>query len=147
MRVLQLPLLFTTGGTGDTGGFVLVDGRDTLTGVVIESAIRVHRNLGPGLLESVYQSALAYELRKRGIPFVADCRLPVWYDGIELRQHFRLDLLVAAQLVVELKSVQELHPIHSAQLLTYLKLSGHNRGLLINFNVVRLVNGIRRLSL
>jgi GxxExxY protein len=114
---------------------------------VIESAIQVHRGLGPGLLESVYQSALAYELGKRGVPFAADCRLPVWYDGVELRQRFRLDLLVDAQLVVELKSVQGLHAIHTAQLLTYLKLSGHKRGLLINFNVVRLVNGIRRLSL
>jgi GxxExxY protein len=126
---------------------VRVDGRDTLSGVVIESAVLVHRSLGPGLLESVYQSALAYELGKRGVPFAANCRLPVWYDGVELRQHFRLDLLVAEQLVVELKSVQELHPIHTAQLLTYLKLSGHKRGLLINFNVARLVSGVRRLSL
>lgn len=123
------------------------DGRDTLSGVVIESAIVVHRAVGPGLLESVYQCCLAHELRKRGVSFVTGCRLPVIYDGVELKTYFRLDLLVEGELVVELKSVQELHPVHIAQALTYLKLAGLKRALLINFNVPRLLEGVKRVSL
>jgi len=118
-----------------------------ITGAVIEAAVRVHRSLGPGLLESVYQAALAYELGRRHVPFKAQCAVPVLYDGVDLDMNFRMDMLVAGHIVVELKSVQELHPVHMAQLLTYLRLSGHRKGLLINFNVVRLVQGIRRLSL
>ena len=123
------------------------DGRDSLTGVVIESAVVVHRALGPGLLESVYQCCLAHELRKRRITFETGCRLPVRYDGVELGAYFRLDLLVERELVVELKSVQELHPVHLAQALTYLKLTGLRRALVINFNVPRLLDGVKRVSL
>lgn len=123
------------------------DERDLVTGSVIESAIRVHQHLGPGLLESVYDACLAYELRKNDIAFVSGLRVPLFYDGVELDQFFRLDLLVAGRLIVELKSVQELHPLHTAQVLTYLRLTGHSRALLINFNVPHLIDGIRRLSL
>ena len=114
---------------------------------MIEAAIRVHQALGPGLLESVYEPCLVHELRKRDIGFVAGMRVPLIYDGVELDQFFRLDLLVADRLIVELKSVQELHPIHTAQVLTYLRLTGHRKALLMNFNVPRLVDGIRRISL
>lgn len=123
------------------------DERDLVTGSVIESAIRVHQHLGPGLLESVYDACLAYELRKNDIACVSGLRVPLFYDGVELDQFFRLDLLVAGRLIVELKSVQELHPLHTAQVLTYLRLTGHSRALLINFNVPHLIDGIRRLSL
>jgi GxxExxY protein len=107
----------------------------------------VHQTLGPGLLESVYQACLVHELRKRRVEFVAGMKVPLRYDGAELNQFFRLDLLVADRLVVELKSVQELHPIHTAQVLTYLRLTGHRKALLINFNVSRLIDGIKRVSL
>ncbi len=123
------------------------DERDPVTGSVIESAIRVHQHLGPGLLESVYEACLTYELRKNDIAFVSGLRVPLLYDGVELDQFFRLDLLVAGGLIVELKSVQELHPLHTAQVLTYLRLTGHSRALLINFNVPRLIDGIRRIRL
>ncbi len=124
-----------------------VDERDAVSGVVIESAIRVHQTLGPGLLESVYQACLARELLSRKVGFVVGMRVPLLYDGVELDQFFRLDLLVADRLIVEVKSVQELHPIHTAQVLTYLRLTGHRKALLVNFNVPRLVDGIRRVSL
>ena len=124
-----------------------VDERDTVSGGVIESAVRVHQAIGPGLLESVYQACLIHELRKRQVDFAVGLRVPLSYDGVDLDQYFRLDLLVADRLIVELKSVQELHPIHTAQVLTYLRLTGHRKALLINFNVPRLVDGIRRVSL
>jgi GxxExxY protein len=124
-----------------------LDERDPTSGAVIEAAIRVHQLLGPGLLESVYEACLVHELRKRRIGFVVGMRVPLRYDGVELNQFFRLDLLVADRLIVELKSVQELHPIHTTQVLTYLRLTGHRRALMINFNVPRLIDGIRRLSL
>ena len=122
------------------------DERDTVSGLVIEAAIRVHQTLGPGLLESVYEACLVHELRKRQVGFVLGMRVPLRYDGVELDQFFRLDLLVADQLIVELKSVQELHPIHTAQVLTYLRLTGHRKALLMNFNVARMIDGIRRVS-
>ena len=124
-----------------------MDERDTVSGGVIESAVRVHQAIGPGLLESVYQACLIHELRKRQVDFAVGLRVPLSYDGVDLDQYFRLDLLVADRLIVELKSVQELHPIHTAQVLTYLRLTGHRKALLINFNVPRLVDGIRRVSL
>lgn len=124
-----------------------VDARDAVTGAVVEAAITVHRALGPGLLESVYQAAMAVELRASGIGFESQCELPVRYRGVLLPSRLRLDLVVAGRVIVELKSVQELHPIHRAQVLTYLKLSGFRRALLINFNVVRLVDGVVRVSL
>ena len=118
-----------------------------MTHEVIGAAIAVHRAMGPGLLESVYQVCLAHELRRRRVAFQTGVRLPIIYNGEALKTHLRLDLLVENQLVVELKSVEHVLPIHTAQLLTYLKLSGHRLGLLINFNVTRLVDGVTRLAL
>jgi GxxExxY protein len=104
----------------------------------------VHRTLGPGLLESVYQQCLCRELTVRGIPFEREKPLPLEYKGIRLRCGYRLDLLVAGAVVVEVKSVEVLAPIHESQLLTYLRLGGWHVGLLINFNVELLKQGIRR---
>ena len=121
--------------------------RDSVSHEVLGAAIAVHRALGPGLLESVYQCCLVHELSTRSISVQRDVRVPIVYDGHELDAHFRLDLLVADMLVLELKSVEKILPVHTAQLLTYLKLTGHRRGLLINFNVPRLMNGVTRVVL
>jgi GxxExxY protein len=118
---------------------------DKLSNQVIGCAIEVHKNLGPGLLESTYEQCLAYELSKAGIPFNAQQPLPVDYKGVKLDCGYRVDLLVDDKLIVELKSVDELLPVHQAQLLTYLKLSGVKIGLLMNFNVKHLRTGIKRL--
>jgi GxxExxY protein len=115
--------------------------------VVVDAAFAVHKVLGPGLLESVYEACLAHELAKRGVRFERQVTLPVEYDGIRLDAGLRLDLLVERCLVVELKSVLDLMPIHEAQLLTYLKLTGHRLGLLINFNVPLIRDGIKRIAL
>ena len=123
-----------------------MDERDPLSHAVIGAALAVHRELGPGLLESVYEVCLTHELTIRGVPFETGLRVPVIYAGVRLRSFFRLDLLVAGRLVVELKSVANVLPVHKAQLITYLKLTGHRHGLLINFNVPRLIDGITRLA-
>jgi GxxExxY protein len=115
-----------------------------LTDQIMGAAIAVHRELGPGLLESAYQACLAHELMIREIPFDLERPLPVIYKGIQLDCGYRLDFVVADKIVLELKSVDALHPLHEAQLLTYLKLSGHRIGLLINFNVPKLKDGIIR---
>jgi len=112
---------------------------------VIGAAIAVHRTLGPGLLESVYEVCLAQELAEQRIPFEPQKAIPIRYRGLVLDAGIRLDLLVAGELVVELKSVDRLLDVHSAQLLAYLKLGGYPLGLLINFNVPLLKNGIRRI--
>lgn len=114
---------------------------------VVDAAFAVHSTLGPGLLESVYEVCLAYELTKRGLKVERQLPLPVVYDNLCLEAGFRLDLLVERCLVVELKAVEAFVPVHTAQLLTYLKLSGHRLGFLINFNVPLLKNGIKRLAL
>ena len=117
---------------------------NVLTREIIGAAIEFHRHLGPGLLESAYRNCLMRELLIRGIPFEHECPLPLEYKGIRLESGYRMDLLVANAVVVEAKSVEALAPIHEAQLLTYLKLGGWQVGLLINFNVEMLKNGIRR---
>lgn len=117
-----------------------------LTGVVIGAAIEVHRVLGPGFLESVYQEALGVELQLRGIPFKPQPVVAVNYKG-QLVGEGRLDLLVSNTLIVELKAVEHLAPIHEAQVLSYLKMTGHPLALLINFNVGVLKDGIRRIIL
>jgi GxxExxY protein len=117
---------------------------DALAHTVIGAAIEVHRVLGPGFLESVYEEALAVELRLRGIPFQRQAMLAVDYKGHPVGEG-RLDLLVGGQLIVELKAVETLLPLHSAQLLSYLKTTGQPLGLLINFNVPVLKDGIRRI--
>ena len=119
--------------------------QEQLTGQMIGAAIEVHKQLGPGLLESTYQACLCHELELRGISFECQKPLPLEYKGVKLECGYRIDLLVAGLVIVEIKSVEALAPIHEAQLLTYLKLTGVKVGLLINFNVVVLKEGIRRL--
>ncbi len=115
-----------------------------VTGVIIDAAREVHRELGPGLLESAYKEALSRELEARGTPFMRQVPLPVRYKGLTLDGSYRIDLIVSGVVVVELKSVDSILPIHEAQLLTYMKLSGRSVGLLLNFNVAVLKEGIRR---
>ena len=115
-----------------------------VTQAVIGAAIEVHRTLGPGLLESAYQECLCRELTLRNIPFEREWPVPIEYKGIHLEHGYRLDLLVARSVVVEVKSVEALTPIFDAQLLTYLRLGGWQLGLLINFNVPILKHGIHR---
>jgi len=120
---------------------------DELSRRVIECAIEVHRNLGPGLLESTYRQCLAYELSHAGLSFQMEVPLPVRYKETLLDCGYRIDLLVNGDLVVEAKSVETLLPIHHAQILTYMRLSKAPLGLLINFNVTKLQNGIKRFVL
>ncbi len=115
-----------------------------LTHEVIGAAIEVHRNLGPGLLESAYRKCLCRELFLRGVGFEYERPLPLEYKGIRLECGYRVDILVSGILAVEVKSVEALAPIHDAQLLTYLRVGGWRLGLLINFNVEVLKNGIHR---
>ena len=117
-----------------------------LTGQVINAAIEVHRTLGPGLLESIYEECLCHEFGLRKIPYERQKELPIEYKGIKLNANFRLDALVNKQLILEIKSCDALLPIHEAQLLTYLKVTGLKIGLLINFNVPMLKDGIKRLA-
>ncbi len=120
---------------------------DEIAKVVVDAAYAVHKALGPGLLESVYEICLAHELVKRGLKIERQVSLPVVYDSIRLDAGLRLDIVVEQQVVVELKAVEVLLPVHEAQLLTYLKLSRHRLGLLINFNVPLIKQGIRRMAL
>jgi GxxExxY protein len=118
-----------------------------LTEKIIGAAIEVHRTLGPGLLESVYQACLARELALRKLAFEQQKPLPVEYKGLQLDVGYRLDFIVEDKVVLELKAADALHSVHEAQLLTYLRLTGCKIGLLINFNVAVLKNGIRRMVL
>jgi len=115
-----------------------------ITEIIIGAAIQVHRTLGPGLLESAYESYLAYELRKRGLAVEQQKAVPLVYEEVKLDCGYRMDLLVEHSIVVEVKSVEALAPIHDAQTLSYLRLSGSRLALLINFNVLVLRDGIRR---
>lgn len=116
-----------------------------ISGSVVDAAMKVHTALGPGLLESVYEKCLKHELTKRGLRVETQVWLPVVYDGVEIEGGYKIDLLVEGQVVVELKVVEQILEIHKAQLLSYLKRSDKRVGLLINFNVVHLRDGIRRL--
>jgi|SRR5690348_17144339 len=118
--------------------------RDSRTEPIIGAAIEVHKQLGPGLLESTYEECLCHELNLRGIQFQRQLDLPVLYKGLKLDCGYRLDLLVEDRVVVELKAVEQILPVHEAQLLTYLHLAHKPVGLLINFNVPLLKDGIRR---
>jgi GxxExxY protein len=113
--------------------------------MVVNAAMRVHSVLGPGLLESAYQVCLEQELRKRGLIVEPQLGLPVVYEGEKLDLGYRIDLLVENLVIVEIKCVEAIHPVHEAQLLSYLRLSGKNVGLLINFYVARLKDGIKRM--
>lgn len=117
-----------------------------ISNAVIGAAIEVHRHLGPGLLESTYEHCLAYELSLRGIPFEQQKPCGVTYKGVTLDVGYRLDLLIADRLIIELKAVKQLEPIHTAQTLTYLKLTDKRLALLINFNVKLLKNGVKRIA-
>ena len=117
-----------------------------ITGQIVDAAMKVHTTLGPGLLESAYEACLAFELTKRGLRVERQVALPVTYDEVRIDVGYRLDLLVEGQVIVELKSVAELIPIFEAQLLTHLKLSNLKVGLLINFNVEYLKQGIKRMA-
>ena len=112
--------------------------------IVVDSSLQVHRTLGPGLLESVYQAALSYELQKRGLGVVQQVGLPVQYERVKLDLGFRVDLIVGEKVVIEIKSVEALAPVHKKQLETYLRLMDLRLGLLINFNVVLIKDGIHR---
>lgn len=116
-----------------------------LTEQIIGCAIKVHRSLGPGLLESAYQECLFFELKKAGLLVEKEKPLPLVYDDVKLDCGYRIDLLVENQIVIELKSVEILNDVHTAQVLTYLKLSNCKIGLLINFNVIQLTSGLKRL--
>lgn len=116
-----------------------------VSGQVVDAAIRVHSVLGPGLLENAYETCLKHELEKRGLQAEQQVGLPIVYDGIKMDVGYRLDLLVEGCVIVELKAVDRLTPVHEAQLLSYLKFSGKKVGLLINFNVAQLKNGIKRM--
>ena len=117
-----------------------------ITEAIIGAAIEVHRHLGPGLLESVYEECLCYEFSQRGLRFQRQLALPVLYKGIKLDCGYRIDLLVEDVVVVEIKSMEALLPVHGAQLLTYLKICNKRVGLLINFNVPVLTKGLKRVA-
>jgi len=116
-----------------------------LTDRIIGAAIEVHRHLGPGLLEAVYEECLCYELSQRGLKFQRQAPLPINYKGIKFESAYRMDLVVEDAIVIEIKATEEMLPVHSAQLLTYLKSSNKRVGLLINFNVPILKNGLKRI--
>lgn len=120
---------------------------DLIAKDVVDAAYKIHTKLGPGLLESAYEACLAYELAKRGYQVERQKPQPVIYDGLEIEVGYRLDILVNGEVILELKSVEQVLPIHHAQLMTYLKLSGKTLGLLINFNVPVIKQGIRRVAM
>ena len=121
-----------------------MEGDNKLTGKIIGCAIEVHKVLGPGLLESAYEECLTYELSKAGLIYRRQKPVPVVYKTIKLECGYRIDLLVENKVVIELKSIDVLAPVHTAQILTYMKFAKKKIGLLINFNVTKLVDGIKR---
>jgi GxxExxY protein len=126
-------------------GMLLDDSRlNDLTGTILGAAIEVHRILGPGLFETVYQACLEFELRARGLRFTVEQPLPINYKTLQLKTVYKMDLLVEDLVIVEIKSVEALLPVHKAQVITHMRLSGKPSGLLINFNVARLMDGVKR---
>jgi len=119
---------------------------DRIASEIVDSSFRIHKSLGPGLLESAYEACLEYELNKRGLDVLRQVPQPIHYHGIKIDTGYRLDLLIENSIIVELKAVEQLLPIHQAQLMTYLKLSEKNLGFLINFNVPLIKDGIRRIA-
>lgn len=122
-----------------------LDKMNELTYEIIGAAYDVHTELGPGLLESTYEVCLEYELRQRGLKVERQKALPVKYNGIKLDAGYRIDLLVEDMIIIELKAVEKIEPVHHAQLMTYLKLSGLKLGLLMNLNVTQMKQGIKRI--
>lgn len=135
--------MLTTEDTGNTEEFE----NNSLTEAIIGAAISVHRELGPGLLESVYEKCLAFELVDRGFSATTQQEIPISYKNLTFDCGFRADLIVENKVLIELKSIDQLLPVHTAQVLTYLKLSNLRTGLLINFNVPLLKSGIKRISI
>jgi GxxExxY protein len=117
-----------------------------ITKTIIGAAIEVHRTLGPGLLESTYEACLFYELDQMGLYVERQVELPVRYKKVSLNVGYKIDLLVENQVIIELKSVKELLPVYTAQIITYLKISNTSKGLLMNFNVAKLIDGVKRIS-
>ncbi len=115
-----------------------------LATIIVDSAFKIHTVLGPGLLEKVYQAALAYELEKRGLKVVIERGIPATYEDVKLELGFRADIIVESKVIIEVKSIESLAPVHSKILLTYLRLTDLRLGLLINFNVALIKDGIRR---
>jgi GxxExxY protein len=115
-----------------------------ITGKVIEFSIKVHRSLGPGMLEGAYEICLTHELVKNGFKVERQKKLPITYDGVRLDAGYRIDLIVNESVIVEVKAVERLHPVHEAQLLSYLRMTGLKLGLLINFNMKMLRDGVKR---
>lgn len=114
--------------------------------IIVDAAYHIHIKLGPGLLESVYESVLAYELKKRGLNVVRQQPIPVIYDELQFDEGFRADLIVNDLVIIELKSVEKVHPVHKKQLLTYLRLADRRLGLLINFGEALIMDGISRIA-
>jgi GxxExxY protein len=120
---------------------------ERVASAVVDAAFKIHTRLGPGLLESAYRAVMIYELRKRGFEVQFEVVVPIVYDDIKLDAGYRLDLLVNNCVIVEVKAVEKLHPVHDAQLLTYLKLTGIRLGFLINFNTKLIKDGLKRIVL
>jgi GxxExxY protein len=117
-----------------------------ITKNIIGAAIEVHRTLGPGLLESTYEACLFYELEQMGLYVERQVELPINYKNVSLETGYRIDLIVENEVIVELKSVKELLPVHTAQIITYMKISNKSKGLLMNFNEAKLIDGVKRIS-
>jgi GxxExxY protein len=117
-----------------------------ITKNIIGAAIEVHRTLGPGLLESTYEACLFYELEQIGLYVERQVELPIKYKNVRLEAGYRIDLIVENEVIVELKSVKELLPVHTAQIITYMKIANKSKGLLMNFNVAKLIDGVKRIS-
>ena len=115
-----------------------------IAAAVVDAAFKIHTTLGPGLLESIYEATLEYELRNRGLSVLRQIGLPVYYEGLKLELGYRVDLIIGDKVIIEIKSIEALAPIHKRQLLTYLRLANMRLGLLINFNVERIRDGIQR---
>ena len=131
----------------ETQRIPIPDAVNETSGGVVDAAFQVHQTLGPGLLESVYEQCLQYELADRGLDVKRQVQVPLMYKDLQFDCGFRIDLLVNDVVVVEVKAVEVVLPIHLAQILTYLKITGHRVGLLINFNQTKIKNGIHRLAL
>lgn len=146
-RPISRELTLNHQDTKTTKAAELSPAHDVAARQIVDSAFTVHTTLGPGLLESVYEQCLERELRFRDLMVARQVALPLTYRGEPVDAGFRIDMLVSGLVIVEIKAIEKLLPIHEAQLLTYLKLSGKRLGLLINFNAVRIRDGIRRLAL
>jgi GxxExxY protein len=125
----------------------LQDSTDSIARAIVDSAYTVHSSLGPGLLESIYETCFCYELRKRNLSFLRQVSVPIVYNDITFDEGLRLDVLICNTVICELKAVELMHPVFTAQLLTYLKLTGKRLGFLINFNVPIIKHGIKRIIL